>query len=121
MSSLDWVTGEPNAKYWVVNLLAQTVGTSAEKTIYNHTVTSGSHIYALPFTINQTRGILLVNKDEKAAVVNIASSRGGSATVVEFNRSSAEPAMERQIRKKISNNGVLALGPYGVAVVTELF
>lgn len=121
MSCLDWVTGEPNAKYWTVHLLAQTVGTSAEKTIYNHTVTSGSHIYALPFTINRTRGLLLVNKEEKAVEVNIAGSRGGSATVVEFNRASAEPAIEPQIRKEISNSGVLALGPYAVAVVTELF
>lgn len=47
MSCLDWVTGEPNAKYWVVNLLASTVGTSAEKTIYNHTVTTGSQVYVL--------------------------------------------------------------------------
>ena len=66
MSCLDWVTGEPNAKYWVVNLLADTVGSSAEKTIYNHTVTSSS-VYALPFTINGTKGLMLVNKQVRNA------------------------------------------------------
>lgn len=36
---MDWQTGEVNAKYWVTNLLATTVGTSQEKTVVNSTVT----------------------------------------------------------------------------------
>jgi hypothetical protein len=57
---------------------------------------------------------------EKAVEVMIAGAKGGSATVVEVNQASTEPAMEPQIRKEISSGGALGLGPYAVAVVTEL-
>ena len=36
-ASLDWTTGEPTAKYWVVRLLGRTVGTSEAKELYNAT------------------------------------------------------------------------------------
>jgi hypothetical protein len=36
---MDWNTGEVNAKYWITNLLATTVGTAEEKTIFNSTIT----------------------------------------------------------------------------------
>ena len=37
---LDWQTGEPNAKYWVTNLLVTTVGDSREKSVKSSKVTS---------------------------------------------------------------------------------
>ena len=33
VSCMDWQSGEVNAKYWTINLLAMTVGDSAEKSI----------------------------------------------------------------------------------------
>jgi hypothetical protein len=33
VSCMDWQTGEVNAKYWVVSLLAATVGDSRPKSI----------------------------------------------------------------------------------------
>jgi hypothetical protein len=57
---------------------------------------------------------------EKAVEVTIAGAKGGSATVVEVNQASTEPAVEPQIRKEISSEGALELAPYAVAVVTEL-
>ena len=36
---MDWQTGQVNAKYWVTNLLATTVGTKEEKTILVSNVT----------------------------------------------------------------------------------
>jgi len=38
VSCMDWQTGQVNAKYWITNLLATTVGTSQEKAIVNATV-----------------------------------------------------------------------------------
>lgn len=38
MASLDWDTGEPNAKYWAVNMLATQLGPGA-KDLYNSTLT----------------------------------------------------------------------------------
>ena len=40
-SCLDWQTGEPNAKYYAIQALARTVGSSAPKTIF--TATTGQH------------------------------------------------------------------------------
>ena len=42
VSSLDWQTGEPNAKYWVTNLLATTVGQAMTKSIVACNVTGGT-------------------------------------------------------------------------------
>lgn len=49
-------------------------------------------------------------------------ARGGEATVVEVNTdpSCSEPGFEPQVRKSISSAGALSLGPFAVAVVTEL-
>jgi hypothetical protein len=41
VTSLDWQTGQPNAKYWVTNLLATTVGDSQPKQIVTYNL-SGS-------------------------------------------------------------------------------
>ena len=42
VSCLDWQTGEPNAKYWVTNLLATTVGRAVTKSIVACNVTGGA-------------------------------------------------------------------------------
>ena len=44
VSCMDWQSGQPNAKYWVTQLLAKTVGDGKEKTIMNSnfTATHGS-------------------------------------------------------------------------------
>eukprot|EP01046_Picozoa_sp_COSAG06_P007001 COSAG06_NODE_336_length_17272_cov_50.456647_9_plen_275_part_00 len=39
VSCMDWTTGQVNAKYWVINMLAMTVGTKDEKTIVASNVT----------------------------------------------------------------------------------
>ena len=63
-ASLDWTTGEPTAKYWVVRLLARTVGTSEAKELYNATVSEPNAGYVLPFIMQGStdKGLLLVNK-----------------------------------------------------------
>ena len=144
VSCLDWVSGQPNAKsaplptppalnhagdlaacrgrYWVVHLLAQTCGTSAEKVLFNHTVSGGGadkSLYVMPYAINGSKGMLLVNKAAKPVEVLLEGVGGGSATAVEVDPSSAEPAFEPQVRKPIVA-GRLRLGPYAVAVVTEM-
>ena len=52
----------------------------------------------------------------------IAGATGGSATSVEVNTdpSCSDPGFEPQVQKAISAKGVLSLGPFAVAVVTEL-
>lgn len=117
MSCLDWVTGRPNAKYYVTQLLAGTVGTPAEKRIFHSNVSHPGLVYAMPYAINQTRGLLLVNKEEHDMNVTLTGITVGNATVVEVNATSSEPAFESPVHKMVASGGVLRLGPYAVAVV----
>jgi len=85
--------------------------------------TASDPIYALPYTKNGERGIMIVNKKASPLNVTIAGVSGGLATVVEVATSgpnAKEPAFAPQIAKIISSAGVLELGPFGVAVVTKL-
>ena len=69
------------------------------------------------------KGLLLVNKKAQHMSVTIGGATGGNALVVEVateGPDKEEPAFAPQIAKKISKEGVLQLGPFGVAVVTEL-
>ena len=105
---------------WVTNLLATTVGTSAEKTVFQRNVTMPNALYAMPYAINQTKAILLVSKADVWMDVLLPGVVGGSATVVEVNADAAEPGFEPPVQKGISAEGKLSIGPYAVAVTTTL-
>lgn len=217
MSSLDWQTGEPNAKYWVTNLLATTIGKPVEKSIMACNVTSnvpapppspgnclsdmqfgggdvgvanltvvaavercrmmpkcggfttsggdencstnsrarvfemhfkdvwgvkngrrvkGSAswplpppplppssavpVYAVPYIMDGARGALLINKKASRMVVRLEGVSGGVATIVEVDEASTEPGLAPPISRPVSAGGMLSLGPFGVAVVSEL-
>ena len=96
---LDWVTGEPNAKYFVTQLLASTVGAAKEKALYSYSanptpmVVAGTAspqstsadvaaaLYVLPFRFTANggeRGVLLINK--KAVGYNVTLVGGLSTT-----------------------------------------
>ena len=83
---------------------------------------TNSSIFAMPYTKDGKKGVLIVNKKAAAVELTIKGATGGQATVVEVNTDPAcsEPGFEPQIRKPISEAGVLSLGPFAVAVVTEL-
>ena len=58
VAMLDWYTGDPNAKYYVTQLLASTVGAAAEKALYPYTAAlapsanggnASDYVYALPY------------------------------------------------------------------------
>jgi hypothetical protein len=73
--------------------------------------------------MSDKKGLLLVNKKAQKMEVHINGAKGGNALVVEVatdGPDKEEPAFAPQIAKTISTDGVLQLGPFGVAVVTEL-
>jgi hypothetical protein len=142
VAMLDWVTGEPNAKYYVTQLLASTIGAAVEKALFSHTATAGdagaddagdaaftgidasATLYALPFRFTAaggSKGVLVVNK--KAAVLDVTLtglSAAASATVVEVAPSFAGgPGFQPPQKRQLSSTGVLSLGPFAVAVVLE--
>ena len=83
---------------------------------------SAAPVYAMPYEKDSAKGVLLVNKKAVAVDVTIAGATDGSATSVEVNTdpSCSDPGFEPQVQKAISAKGVLSLGPFAVAVVTEL-
>jgi hypothetical protein len=73
--------------------------------------------------MNDKKGMLLVNKKAQKMEVIIKGAKGGNALVVEVatdGPDKEEPAFAPQIAKAINSDGMLQLGPFGVAVVTEL-
>ena len=144
---LDWMTGDPNSKYYVTQLLASTVGAAVEKALFASTVTvatgaSGAStrsasaianetVYVLPFqfTASAAKGLLLVNK--KAAEINVtiapafaglssSSAAPPVATVVEVAMGFAGGAsFQPPQRRELTEAGGLPLGPFAVAVVLE--
>ena len=78
----------------------------------------------MPYTMgaDTAKGLLIVNKKSVAVDVTITGAKGGQATAVEVNTdpSCSEPGWEPQVHKEISSEGVLSLGPFAVAVVTQL-
>ena len=59
VSMLDWQTGEVNAKYWVTNLLATTVGTDKKKELITANVSDAASIYVLPYRMKSDLGLLI--------------------------------------------------------------
>lgn len=124
--------GAPNAKYWVVQLLARTVGSSAEKIIYtvapSHyaNVENARAVYALPYELlaadgggggkpsGTTKGLMLVNKRNYSVSVSIPGVVSGNATVVEA--TGATPGWQLPINRSFASDGSISLGPYAVAV-----
>jgi hypothetical protein len=116
---MDWKTGEVNAKYWVTNLLAATVGTNEMKDFAKATVSDGASLYALPYTINgRGRGYLLVNKTPKPISAQLDGVGGGTASCVEVQEGLDEPGWHPQVVKEVVE-GALQLGGFGVCVVTS--
>ena len=129
VSCMDWQTGQVNAKYWVTNLLARTVGTKETKSILDCTVDGQPHgnsstAYAMPYemdTPESPRGILVINKLGTDATFMIKGASGGLASCVDGTGAGEDgPGFAPPIVKPISSSGKLTLGPYGVAVVTQL-
>ena len=128
---LDWVTGDPNAKYFVTQLLASTVGAAVDKAIFPYTASTAgaadasSALYALPFKFvsdwSEAKGVLLINK--KASTYNVTLNglaAGASATVVEVNDGYAGGAgFQPPLKRSLSAGGEIELGPFAVAVLIE--
>ena len=80
--------------------------------------------YVMPYqkdTPESPRGILIINKLGTAATFAIKGATGGLASCVDGTGAGEDgPGFAPPIVKPISASGELSLGPYGVAVVTQL-
>jgi hypothetical protein len=130
VSCLDWQTGEPNVKYHAIKMLADTVGSKANKTIYNSTLTGAGTegagtkyagpIHAMPYTMAGKRALLVVNMKQTAQVLTIVGATAGSAvSVLEVDVNSAEPGFAGPpIARTVGANSEVALGPFAIALIS---
>jgi hypothetical protein len=105
---VDWKTGQPNAKYWVLKLLLDNLS-AGDKVV--DTQVDVRDVYAQGFLTRQgVKKVLLVNKRQTPRELSIAGMRGGRLQVVD---KAFEPAASRKL-----SGDRLTLQGFGVAVLT---
>jgi hypothetical protein len=109
---LDWKTGEPNARYWVLKLLLDNfrrgdrlrLALSKSATPY---VTAQGFVAA-----DGTRKILLINKRETAMDILVPDAAGGTLESVDVKTGSMPAA-----KSKLSTNSIKLEG-FSVSAIT---
>ena len=110
VSMVDWVTGQPNARYWVLKLLHDNFG-PGDKLM--DTSINTPYVYALGIvTRDGKHKVLLVNKRDRTFVVSVPGAAGGHVDVVD-QQTAFQPPAGGQLR-----SDEVTLGGLAVAVVT---
>ena len=110
VTMVDWETGQPNARYWVLKLLHGNFG-PGDKLIETNVDTPS--VYALGFiTRDGKRKVLLVNKHDRTFVASIPAAAGGRLEVVDQQTALQPPAASQLDSDNVTLSGLT------VAVVT---
>jgi glycosyl hydrolase family 39 (putative alpha-L-iduronidase) len=110
VTMVDWETGKPNARFWVLRLLKTNFGPGDK--IVESNFSSGD-VYALAVVTREGKHrLLLVNKRERAATVDVPGSAGAEMEYVDMTTDGRASASTKIISEKVN------LGGYSVAVVT---
>ena len=110
VSMVDWETGQPNARFWVLKVLRDNFG-PGDKLV--ETDSSPSYVYAQAFvTPEGKRKILLLNKRNRAFDVALPGAEGAELQLVDQTTSFQPPASSTLKANQIT------LGGFAVAAVT---
>jgi hypothetical protein len=110
IAMMDWNTGQPNARYWVLKLMGDNFH-PGDKLV--ETQLSGGPILAQGFVgPDGTRKLLLINKRDRDLALNLPEARGGKVEAVDKTTGSNPPSSAPIKADQ------LQLGALGVAVVT---
>ena len=110
VTMVDWETGQPNARYWVLKLLHDNFG-PGDKLM--ETTTDSSSVYGLGVTTRDGKHkVLLVNKRDRTFVVTVPGASGGRMDVV-----NQQTAFQPPAGRELASDEV-TLGGLAVAVVT---
>jgi len=110
VSMVDWNTGQPNARYWVLKLLHDNFG-PGDKLV--ETDSGLAYVYAQAFvTRDGKRKLLLVNQRDRDFDVAIPGGSGGEVVYVDQTTGFQPPAKSHLDADRITLLGL------GVAVVT---
>lgn len=110
VSMVDWKTGEPNARYWVLKLLRDNLA-PGDKLV--DTDSPSSCVYAQGFAApDGRRKLLLVNKRNQPFELSLAGVEGAEVQFVDQTTNFQPPASAKLAGNRIT------LGGFSVAVVT---
>ena len=110
ISMVDWNTGQPNARYWVLKLLHDNFG-PGDKLV--DTTSAIPHVYAQGFvTRDGKRKLLLVNERDRDFDLSIAGSTGAEVAYVDQTTGFQPPATAHMNADQMTLRGL------AVAVVT---
>jgi len=111
VSMLDWKTGKPNARYWVLKLLKDNFAPGDR--IVPTELGRNTYVYAQGFvTRDSKRKVLLVNRRNRNIEVTFSGINGAEVTRVDQTTNFNQPATEKISGEK------LALGGFAVAIIT---
>jgi hypothetical protein len=109
VSMVDWETGKPNARFWVLRLLKDNFA-PGDKIV--ETSFSMPDVYALPVVTQAGKHrLLLVNKRERQITIDVPGASGAELESVDTSSGSQPPTSARLDTDKV------ILGGYSVAVV----
>ncbi len=115
VSMINWKTGQPNARYWVLKLLKDNFGPG--DTLVNSGMTGNESdapnaITAQAFITAKGKKLLLINKRDKTVrLVVPAALKGATVCMVDPSTKDEKP------REYISDESVVELKPFAVAVI----
>jgi len=116
VSMVDWNTGKPNARLWVLRLLRDNFGPGdklVELEPFSPFMSSNPYVYSLAVvTQNGKRRILLVNKRDRPFEIFVPGATGGQEDYVDKSTAFDAPASAKLTSDKLTLNG------FSVAVVT---
>ena len=96
VSMVDWTSGQPNARFWVLKLLHDNFG-PGDKLV--NTSVDSSYVYAQAFqTRDGKRKLLLINKRNRPFEVSTPASQGSNVTYVDQTTGLQPPATAQWAR-----------------------
>ncbi len=116
VSMVDWETGKPNARYWVLKLIHDSF-TPGDKLVeiapFSAISTSHPYVYSMAVIMKDgKRRVLLVNKRDRGFKVSIKGVSGGKVEHVDQVTGSNPPA------SKSLGSDTITLNGFAVAIVT---
>jgi len=109
VSLVDWDTGQPNARSWVLKLLRDEFGPGVKLV---RTSQPDATVYAQAFlSADNKRRLLLVNKRNRDTEIAVAQAKGGTVQYVDQTTGFRQPASARLAADTVK------LGGYSVAIV----
>jgi hypothetical protein len=110
VSMLDWNTGDPNPRYWVLKLIHDNLG-PGDKLVESRASTPSVEVQGF-VTRDGKHKILLINKRERTINVTIPSIAGAQVDYVDLTTGWGPPATAKIPRDEIN------LTPFAVEVLT---